>query len=297
MTHQHVQAQRLPGHGILAQEAIALAEALLRQAQSEQTAREHEQGHKIARMMGDPAGKELTIALVDQAFRSHRPARIADQLRHLLERYGTPAYMDWWERVALSLGGIMAHYLPALVVPPIVARLRQETSNVILPGEEGDLRRYLQARRAGGVRLNLNQLGEAILGEEEAVRRLDSYLELLAREDVEYISVKISSVFSQINLVAFDHTVEQIKGRLRTLYRHARTHRYQSPDGTARPKFINLDMEEYRDLHLTVQAFCEVLDEPEFLSLRAGIVLQAYLPDAFHVQKSLTEWSSVELAR
>jgi RHH-type proline utilization regulon transcriptional repressor/proline dehydrogenase/delta 1-pyrroline-5-carboxylate dehydrogenase len=297
MTRQSIQEQGLAGKDVLAQEAIALAAVLLRQAQSHQSAREYEQGQKIARMMADPAGKALTLALVDQAFRSHRPERIADQLRHLLERYGTPHYMDWWERVALSLGGVMAHYLPALVVPPIVARLRQETSNVILPGEEGDLRRYLQARRAGGVRLNLNQLGEAILGEEEATRRLDAYLELLAREDVEYISVKISSVFSQINLAAFDQTVERIKTRLRTLYRHALAHLYQAPAGAARPKFINLDMEEYRDLHLTVRAFCEVLDEPEFLRLQAGIVLQAYLPDAFHVQKDLTEWSGARVAR
>ena len=53
------------------------------------------------------------------------------------------------------------------------------------------------------MRLNLNQLGEAILGEAEAARRLEAYLALLARDDVEYISVKVSSVFSQIDLVAF----------------------------------------------------------------------------------------------
>jgi RHH-type proline utilization regulon transcriptional repressor/proline dehydrogenase/delta 1-pyrroline-5-carboxylate dehydrogenase len=50
-------------------------------------------------------------------------------------------------------------------------------------------------------------------------------------------------------------------------------------------------MEEYRDLHLTVDVFCSVLDEPEFARLPAGIVLQAYLPDSFAVLKSLTEWA------
>ena len=71
-------------------------------------------------LMDDPRGKELTIALADQAFRSRRPERIADQLAYLLERHGVPRYMDWWERAALVLGGAMAHYLPSLVVPPIV---------------------------------------------------------------------------------------------------------------------------------------------------------------------------------
>ncbi|MCL4831762.1 MAG: proline dehydrogenase family protein [Caldilineaceae bacterium] len=281
----------------LAQAAVALAEKLLIRAQAGQTAAEKEQSERLARLMNDPLGKELTIGMVDQAFRSHQPARIADQISHLLDEYGTPQYMDWWERTALTVGGVMGHYLPAVVVPPIIARLRQETRTVILPGEEGDLRRYLQRRRAGGVRLNLNQLGEAILGEEEAARRMTAYLALLARPDVEYISVKVSSVFSQINLVAYRPTVELVKERLRTLYRQAMAHRYTRPDGHSTHKFINLDMEEYRDLHLTLDAFKEVLDETEFTPLSAGIVLQAYIPDSFYEQQRLTDWALARAGR
>jgi len=279
------------------QRAVELADALLRAARVGQTADERAQTRKLARMMADPHGKELTIALADQAFRSRRPERIADQLAYLLERYGVPQYMDWWERVALLLGGAMAHYLPSLVVPPIVARLRHETQNVILPGEEEDLRRYIEERRRAGLRLNLNQLGEAILGEAEAARRLNAYLALLARDDVEYISVKVSSVFSQIDLVAFRATAARVAERLRTLYRAAARGRYRHPDGRITPKFINLDMEEYRDLDLTVTAFREVLDEPEFLSLSAGVVLQAYLPDSHRVQRALTAWALARRAR
>ena len=281
----------------LPQQAVELAEQLLRTARMEQTSDEREQAERLARMMADPAGKELTIALVDQAFRSHRPERIADQLRHLLDAYGIPRYMDWWERVALSLGSAMSHYLPSLVVPPVIARLRQETRAVILPGEESDLRHYLQMRRQSGTRLNLNQLGEAILGEGEAQRRMQAYLDLLARDDVEYISVKVSSVFSQLNLVAFDATKDHVKERLRILYRQAMHYRYHHPDGHGTPKFVNLDMEAYTDLHLTIAAFTEVLDEPDFLSLSAGIVLQAYLPDAHPIQQDLVAWAMTRCAR
>lgn len=44
--------------------------------------------------------------------------------------------------------------------------------------------------------------------------------------------------------------------------------------------FVNLDMEEYKDLHLTVALFTTLLARPEFHDLPAGIVLQAYLPDS-----------------
>jgi RHH-type proline utilization regulon transcriptional repressor/proline dehydrogenase/delta 1-pyrroline-5-carboxylate dehydrogenase len=274
-----------------ARRAVELAETLLREARTGQTHDERARAERLARLMEDPRGKELTIALTDQAFRSRRPERIADQLHYLLERYGAPRFMEWWERIGLTLGALMGQYLPSLVVPPIVARLRHETESLILPGEDADLSRYLAERRAAGIRLNLNQLGEAILGEAEAARRLEAYLALLARDDVEYISVKVSSVSSQIDLTAFRHTVEVVKDRLRTLYRQAQRHRYRHPDGRVTPKLVNLDMEEYRDLDLTLAAFREVLDEDEFHALPAGIVLQAYLPESHRAQRALVAWA------
>src|SRR5882724_2752934 len=130
-----------------AKRAVELAEVLLREARAGQTAEERARAERLARLMEDPRGKELTIALTDQCFRSRRPERIADQLHYLLERYGAPRFMEWWERIGLTLGAVMGHYLPSLVVPPIVARLRHETESLILPGEAADLRRYLAERR------------------------------------------------------------------------------------------------------------------------------------------------------
>lgn len=280
-----------------AKRAVELAEALLRAARAGQTSEERARAERLTRLMEDPRGKELTIALTDQCFRSRRPERIADQLHYLLERYGAPRFMEWWERIGLTLGALVGQYMPSLIVPPIVARLRHETEALILPGEDADLRRYLAERRADGIRLNLNQLGEAILGEEEAARRLEAYLALLARDDVEYISVKVSSVSSQIELTAFRHTVEIVKDRLRALYRQALRHHYRHPDGRVTPKFVNLDMEEYRDLALTVTAFQEVLDEDEFMGLPAGIVLQAYLPESHRVQRGLVTWAIARCGR
>ncbi|MFZ4825857.1 MAG: bifunctional proline dehydrogenase/L-glutamate gamma-semialdehyde dehydrogenase [Phototrophicaceae bacterium] len=288
--------QNLTSDEALALQAVELAKELLATAQAQQTRDERAQASKIARMMKDADGKKFTMLMPDQAFRSHHAQRIASQIRYLLDQYGTPRYFTQVEQLALGVGGWFSQYLPNVVVPLIVAQLRQQTNNVILPSEPKQFFPYLTERKKVGIRLNINQLGEAILGEAEAENRLNAYLQLLANPQVEYISVKISSVFSQIHLVAFEQTVEQIKNRLRLLYRQAMHTPYRRADGTTLYKFINLDMEEYRDLHLTVSAFQQVLDEAEFKSLRAGIVLQAYLPDSFVVQQSLTEWAMRRVA-
>src|SRR5260370_42146918 len=165
-----------------ARRAVELAEALLWEARAGQTHDERGRAERLARLMEDPAGKELTIALTDQAFRSRRPERIADQLHYLIERYGAPRFMERWERIGLTVGALMGQYLPSLVVPPIVAPLRHETEPLILPGKDAHLRRCLPQPRADGIRLNLSQLGEAILGEAGAARRRQAYPALLARD-------------------------------------------------------------------------------------------------------------------
>lgn len=275
----------------LADLAVQLAADILKAANRGQKLSERYQAWKMARMMKDTMGKTLTLALADQVFRPNTHARSASQFRYLIEEYGIPTYLPLHEQIAMRAGAAASAVAPEIVMPAVTSKMRSESDAVILPSEDEFLKPHLQKRRKQGTRMNINQLGEAILGEEEAKRRMEQVVARLESPDCEYISVKISAVFSQINLLAYDATLEQIKERLRVLYRTAQAHTFVRADGSQSPKFVNLDMEEYRDLHLTCDAFKQVLAEEEFMGMEAGIVLQAYLPDSFAMQKDLTDWA------
>ena len=47
-----------------------------------------------------------------------------------------------WEQAGLFLAGLMAAYMPRLVVSRVAARLRSETYDVTLPAEEQELQTY-----------------------------------------------------------------------------------------------------------------------------------------------------------
>jgi RHH-type transcriptional regulator, proline utilization regulon repressor / proline dehydrogenase / delta 1-pyrroline-5-carboxylate dehydrogenase len=263
-----------------------LAEQLLNDALSQQTGMERREAEKLGRLMVDPNGKAFTFAMVDEVFRSRRSVVAARRWRGLLNVFGTPRFMPTVDRVLMRVGALASYCLPGIVMKGVAARMRADSSRVILAGEPEPLRRYLMKKEVEGFRVNLNHLGEAVLGEEEASRRLSLVLEHLQNPAVTYVSIKVSTIFSQINLIAWNDTLLEIKSRLRILYRAAARDK----------KFVNLDMEEYRDLALTVAAFRETLDEPEFRSLSAGIVLQAYLADSYAVQQELTEWARGRVA-
>ena len=274
--------------------AVALAETLLREAAADATLAERWQAWKLSRMMEDPQGKLTTLLLTDQVFRFPTDAQKAQRLRDIVDEHGAPEYLPIWERAMMNIGAAASALAPEIVMPLVEKKMRLESAKVVLPGEDKPLHKHLTKRRRNGMKMNLNQLGEAILGEEEAAHRLQTNLARLADPLCEYISVKISAIFSQIHLIAVDDTIAAIKERLRLLYRAAMTHRIAA---TGEAKFVNLDMEEYRDLRLTCRAFMEVLAEPEFHSLEAGIVLQAYLPDSYHAQQELTQWAMDRVSR
>lgn len=278
------------------EKAVLLAAAMMLAANQGMRREEERLQDQLARMMKDPAGKVFVTDVTDQCFRSGDDVRVADQLAYLIKKHGVPSFLTLDRRLQLHAFKLLGPRIPHVLVPLAKRMLREETKSVIIPGEAEPLARHLRERYGEGVRLNLNHLGEAILGEGEAQRRLHLYLDDLEKPDIEYISVKISTICSQLNLLSWDNTIEILAERLRMLYRAAQKNNFLRPDGVRVPKFVNLDMEEYRDVGLTVAVFRKVLEEPEFKEHAAGIVLQSYLPDSYGIQRELTEWAMRRVA-
>ncbi|WP_235934799.1 proline dehydrogenase family protein [Candidatus Laterigemmans baculatus] len=276
--------------------AILIARRLLKRARQLQTPQEQRQQAELDRMIGHPEDKATLIEMTDQAFRTNVAERVADQMTHILDVQGVPRFFSGLDRTMLrgfqSFGG----YLPGVAVPLVKDKMRRETANVILPAESETLSEHLRERRAQGLRMNVNLIGEALIGEGEARRRFKAYLAALQQPDVECISVKISTIYSQITPIARRHTLHVLADRMELLFRAAAREYYVQPDGRETSKFVYLDMEEYRDMYLTRDTLMAALDRPGLENARAGIALQAYVPDSFGVLCELAEWSRRRVA-
>ena len=234
---------------------------------------------RLAGVLKDPNGLPFTIGFVDGVMRPESLAAAASNLQRVAPL--VPAFLPWYLRAAVRTGGAVAPVLPAPTVPIARRVLREMVGHLVVDARPDKLGPALATIRGSGARLNLNLLGEAVLGEREALRRLEGIHDLIRRDDVDYVSVKVSAIASHISMWAFDQTVDLVIERLLPLYLTA------SATGT----FINLDMEEYRDLDLTIAVFTRILEDPRLAGLEAGIVLQAYLPDALPALRQLTAWA------
>ena len=260
----------------LADQAVALAQRWVAESAD---APVNPAAERLAGVLKDPNGLPFTIGFVDGVMRPESLAAAASNLQRVAPL--VPDFLPWYLRAAVRTGGAVAPVLPAPVVPIARRVLREMVGHLVVDARPDKLGPALATIRESGARLNLNLLGEAVLGEKEARRRLDGIHDLVRRSDVDYVSVKVSAIVSHISMWAFDETVDAVVERLLPLYLTA------ASDGT----FLNLDMEEYRDLDLTIAVFTRILEDPRLTGLEAGIVLQAYLPDALPALRRLTAWA------
>lgn len=268
----------------LVEPAVELVGRWLRRAEELETKRERSQAAQLDGVVSDDAGVRFAMRFVDRVIRPEDHRVAAEELVALIrDRNGEPlpSFLSPVDKVLLQAGARVAPLLPQIVMPLAVRRMRQIVGHLVVDSEPAKMASHLSSRRADGFRLNVNQLGEAVLGDSEARRRFDEADRLLDNPNVDYVSVKTSSIVSQLNYWAWDDSLDRVITQLRPLFLKARD----------RGTFINLDMEEYHDLELTVAVFKRLLDEPDLADIDAGIVLQAYLPDSFPVLQDLVAWA------
>ena len=265
-----------------------LAKAVVEQVQqwvlSSSQLRSSASAKRLSGLLQDPNGLDFAVGFVDGVIRPEDKRIAAKNLFQL--RKITPKFLPLPLRMLLSLGANLAPLFPWIVIPIARKVLRSFVSHLVIDASAKKLKKTLSRLSNSGTKLNINLLGEAVLGRQEADRRLEKVKQILSRPDVDYVSVKVSATINPHSPYSFDQTVEEVVSRLTPLYRIA---------VVGKNKFINLDMEEYHDLDLTVSVFKKILSQPEFKNLTAGIVLQAYLPDALRVMIDLQQWAQMRV--
>lgn len=269
----------------LGESATEQVVAFLNSADRHRRRRDRANRKRFARLLKDPDAVAVTMGLTDEVIRISDKRKSAQAFRRLAK--AAPLQLGAIDYFGLKLASPVSRLLPRLTMAIVRKRVELASYGIILNSQPKKLAKHIGRRKSDNAQLNINVLGEAVLGDREALERFKSVSEMLQRDEVNYVSVKISSIISQIITIDHAGSVSRVGERLRDLYRIA----------ARKSAFINLDMEEYRDLAITVDVFKEILDEPEFERLNAGIVLQAYLPESHEYFEELVDWARLRHER
>jgi len=229
--------------------------------------------------------------------------RTADDIdRHLREYFEQPG-LETPRLLRLGLAASSQRLVSPLATSVIRRQMLGFAQRFIVGRDAADALPKLRALRKRGMGFTLDVLGEASVGDAEAVDYQQRYVQLLdglRREVASWkpdpvidraawgplprvnVSIKITSLYSQIDPLNFRGSVEAVKDRLRPIFRKAQE----------TGAFVNLDLEQFRYRDLTFAVFEELLEEDEFAAYdEAGVVVQAYLRDAEDDIHGLIDWA------
>lgn len=260
------------------------------------TSEERSEQHKYATMIQRPQDKKFLVKMLDESSQIRDRKKLAKRIKTLIDRYGVPEFLNKRDTFLFKMYQAFGHHFDFIAIPIIKKRLRMDTSKVIIDEARPNLTNHLATRFKEKIGQNVNLLGEVVLGNGEADKRYYHYLEALESPDINYISVKISGIYAQTHALNYEESFPELVRRMSALYQKAIDFPYVDENGVKRSKFINLDMEEYKDAHFTMRLFKHVLNLPQFKNYEAGIVVQSYLPDAYGFQTELLEFAHARVA-
>ncbi|MFI3298381.1 MAG: bifunctional proline dehydrogenase/L-glutamate gamma-semialdehyde dehydrogenase [Rikenellaceae bacterium] len=253
---------------------------LLQLSENELTKGEKKEQLKYAILIRNPNDKVFLSKLLDESSQIRDQKKLARRIKVLIDKYGVPEFFNASDSFLLKAYKSFGYNFDSIAVPIFKKRLRSDTAKVIIDEKRPNLTKHLENRYSNKIGQNVNLLGEVVVGDGEAQKRFDHYVEALSQPDINYISIKISGIYAQLHPLNYKVAHAELVERLSIIYRAAMDNTVPGEDGLMTPKFVNLDMEEYKDLHLTLEVFRDTLSKEEFKHLSAGIVVQAYLPDA-----------------
>jgi len=272
---------------ITSAEVLDWAKDFLNKAEKELTPDEVKEQKKFASLIQTPSNKVLLSKMLDESSQVRDNKKMARRMKLLIEQYGVPDFFNSFDQFQLKLFTCFGYLFDGIAMPLFKKRLRQETDKIIISEERPQLTGHLSGRWNSKIGQNVNLLGEVVLGDGEANNRYLHYLEALKEPDINYISIKLSGIYAQIHPLSYEQNKKELCKLVASVYQQAIDYPYTDQNGVTKPKFVNLDMEEYKDMHLTLEVFEEVMSMPQFKDYTAGIVVQAYLPDAVMLQERI----------
>jgi len=277
-------------------EVLDWAKDFLSKSEKEITGDELKEQKKYAILIQNPNDKTLLSKLLDESSQIHSNKKLAHRMKVLIDHYGVPRFFNTTDTFLIRLFTAFGYWFDFIAVPIFKRRLRSDTAKVIINEKHSFLTHHLLERRKQKIGQNVNLLGEVVLGDGEADHRFKHYLEALKDPQINYISIKISGIYAQINPLNYAQNKIELCNLLTRIYQQSIDYPYVDENGVSSSKFVNLDMEEYKDTELTLDIFKTVLSLPQFKNYSSGIVVQAYLPDAWNFQTELLEFAKQRVA-
>jgi RHH-type proline utilization regulon transcriptional repressor/proline dehydrogenase/delta 1-pyrroline-5-carboxylate dehydrogenase len=245
------------------------------------SAYEKRERRNLTWLLDNDKARLFSTALTDRFYRSSDPVRAVNMMLQIVDRTNCMSELPLIDRLQLGTARIFGPAVPTVTAFAVASRVRSESLHYLWLAESAQLKKNI-SHSSDSFDLNLNLLGEEVLGYQEASHRLAAYQELASQYEVSALSLKLSSLDPHLDVLDFEGSVQRCVKAASLIIESS------SERSGASPLFY-FDMESYHDLELTEAVLGELL--LRFQQVKLGIAIQAYLPESMSVLERLAQIS------
>ena len=148
------------------QTVIQLAEKLLKQ---QSTSSKNPFASRLKTIIEVPESKHFLIQMMDVAFRSKNYKKVAEHVIYLLKSHKNyEVLFTPIENVLLKTFAVAGKVIPSVSVAIMLKKIQATSSDVVFFINSKKFQKHIQKRKEENITLNVNLIGEALIGEEEA---------------------------------------------------------------------------------------------------------------------------------
>lgn len=241
----------------------------------------------IGRTISDPDFRIQALRFIDVLPSLENDQVLAEHLQEYFSDLDLPSFAEW------GLRHTEMPWATRIAAPTVRYTLRGLARKFMGGSQLHHALTSISRLRHQNMNFTLDLLGEATISEIESETYQQQYLKLLqnlsepvanwslnALLDTSHgkdsprlnLSIKLSSLYSQISQNSPQQSIDAICLRLRPILRAAMQNH----------AFITIDMEQYDFKHIVLGCFKQIIMEDEFLNWpHIGLAIQAYLIDAY----------------
>ncbi len=258
--------------------AIKLSSLIIKSSQAVFSEDKKKQNLKLIKNLQSLNIRAFLLNLIDHAFHAKNKHKNSQYLNSLINQHKVTFYLPFNLSFKLLLFKFLSKALPSTCINIMKKEIKRIL--LILVGIK-DKNKLLKSLKNNS-ELCLAYVKEKVVSPEEAETNMTYYLNWLLENKINCISLNPSAIISEIHFNDNNSAINVLADNLQEIYQVASYNR-------ANPKMVILGLEDYKYLYPTIEAFKKALEK--FPYLKAGITLQAYLPESFHLQKDLTAWA------
>ncbi|HXS19390.1 MAG TPA: hypothetical protein VN764_19465, partial [Polyangiaceae bacterium] len=155
-----------------------LAGLLLVRSHELESAAERRARVTLGQVVAAYPSQAFSVALTDRIHRSSDAQLSVRAFHELLTRVDPTGSLSWFDRMQLRAGQVLGNWLPELTASALLGRVNREARPFLLPAHEAKLAQEIAHRQRELGAVNLNYLGEEVVGERDARARRDTYRKL-----------------------------------------------------------------------------------------------------------------------